>query len=377
MKQGSSELRYHQRNMAMAPQDQPTVSDVLLNWYDEERRDLPWRYVPGQRADPYRVWLSEIMLQQTTVKAVIPFFNKFHSLWPTVEKLAAAEREDVLKAWAGLGYYSRAHNLHQCAQLIVERHKACFPETEKELLELPGIGPYTAAAIVAIAFDHPATVVDGNVERVVTRLYAVETPLPDSKPHLKELAAGLTPRYRPGDYAQAIMDLGATICSPKRPSCMLCPLIGHCVAQAQGIAARLPMRQPKAARPVRRGVAFLALREDGYVLLRERPQEGLLGGMMEIPSSPWTDNLPPEDEHAGLVPVRADWCRVPGLVTHTFTHFRLELEVFRAVIPTETPLNLWAQPERCRWVHRGKLKEQALPSVMRKVVAHGLHETPS
>lgn len=368
-------MRNHQLDVAMAPHDQSAVSDLLLEWYDKARRDLPWRYQPGQRPDPYRVWLSEIMLQQTTVKAVEPYFTKFLELWPVVEELAAAELEDVLKVWAGLGYYSRARNLHQCAQRIIEIHGGNFPDREEHLLKLPGIGPYTAAAIAAIAFDRPATVVDGNVERVIARLYAVETPLPDGKPRLKKLAAGLTPRHRPGDYAQAIMDLGATICSPRKPSCMLCPLKEHCDAEARGLSNRLPMRRPKAERPVRRGVAFLALREDGCVLLRERPQEGLLGGMMEIPSSPWVDEVPEEDAFPGLVPVRADWCRVSGVVTHTFTHFRLELEIYRAVISGATPLNLWAEPDRCRWVHRGELKEQALPSVMRKMIAHGLHET--
>ncbi|MGI9386308.1 MAG: A/G-specific adenine glycosylase, partial [Methyloligellaceae bacterium] len=352
--------------MALAADTGISISSLLLEWYDESRRDLAWRYPPGQKADPYRVWLSEIMLQQPPVKAVEPYFNKFARLWPNVEALAAAELEDVLKAWAGLGYYSRARNLHRCAELVVESHGGKFPDREEALLKLPGIGPYTAAAIAAIAFDRPATVVDGNVERVIARLYAVETPLPDAKPRLKELAAGLTPRERPGDYAQALMDLGATICSPKKPSCMLCPLKGHCDAHGRGLAARLPLRQPRAERPVRRGAAFVALREDGCVLLRQRPQQGLLGGMMELPSSPWTDVMPDEDDFPGLVPVRADWCRVPGLVTHTFTHFRLELEIYRAVIPSETPLNLWAEPERCRWVHRSGLNDEALPSVMRK-----------
>jgi len=374
LNEGRGELPNHQLNAATAPDDLPPVPELLLAWYDDARRDLPWRYQPGERPDPYRIWLSEIMLQQTTVRAVGPYFNNFVNHWPTVNALAAAELGNVLKAWAGLGYYSRARNLHLCAQRIVEDHGGEFPASEDELIKLPGIGPYTAAAIAAIAFDRPATVVDGNVERVMARLFSVETPLPDAKPRLRELADGLTPRRRPGDYAQAIMDLGATICSPTKPSCMLCPVKGHCSAEGQGIAARLPMRQPKAERPVRRGAAFLAVREDGCVLLRERPQQGLLGGMMEIPSTEWRERAPERQEFAGLVPIRADWCRVPGQVTHTFTHFRLELEVYRAVVDAETPLNLWAEPDRCRWVYCRDLKGEALPSVMRKIVAHGLHE---
>ena len=347
---------------------------LLLKWYDRERRELPWRYAPGTTADPYRVWLSEIMLQQTTVKAVLPFFERFLARFPDVCALAAGTQEDVLKLWAGLGYYSRARNLHACARAVVEQHGGCFPSTEAELLELPGIGPYTAAAIAAIAFGRRATPVDGNVERVVARLFAVEEPLPASKPELRRLAATLTPPERAGDFAQAMMDLGATVCSPKRPSCLMCPLQDACRARAAGIEAALPARTVKAERPLRHGIAFLGVREDGCVLLRRRPEEGLLAGMTEVPSTAWVDEPPPVAEALRAAPVRADWWLVPGLVEHAFTHFRLELMVYRAVISNDASLTFWADPRRCRWVPRRDLHAEALPSVMRKVIAHGMRE---
>ena len=344
----------------------------LLNWYDQSRRDLPWRMAPGKKADPYKVWLSEIMLQQTTVKAVEPYYQKFLLLWPKVTDLAAADLNDVLKAWAGLGYYSRARNLHACAQEIVESYSGKFPQEESELLKLPGIGPYTAAAIASIAFDKPATVVDGNVERVVSRLFAVKTPLPESKSELKALASQLTPSRRPGDFAQAMMDLGATICSPKRPSCMICPYKAFCEAHELGIEQTLPRRTPKAERPTRKGYAFVAMREDGMILLRQRPRKGLLGGMMEVPSTDWTEEGPQDKGLKGYAPIRADWLELPDMVTHTFTHFKLELIVYRAFVSENQPLNLWAKPESCRWVERSKVMDEALPSVMKKVIRHGL-----
>ena len=261
----------------------PDTVDALLAWYDEERRDLPWRVAPGKRADPYRVWLSEIMLQQTTVKAVIPFYLRFLARWPTVKALAAAALDDVLAAWAGLGYYSRARNLHKCAVAVAEGLGGKFPGTAAELQQLPGIGPYTAAAIAAIAFGEAATPVDGNIERVVARLFAVRQPLPAAKSELKRLAATLTPARRAGDFAQAMMDLGAGICTPRRPSCLVCPVQQDCAAAAHGIAASLPLRLERTERPQRVGFAFVALREDGHVLLRKRPEAGLLGGMLEVP----------------------------------------------------------------------------------------------
>jgi len=346
------------------------TAQLLLDWYNRERRDLPWRYGPGEVADPYRVWLSEIMLQQTTVKAVVPYFDKFVRRWPNVRALSRADLEEVLAAWAGLGYYSRARNLHACAKEIAKVHAGRFPTTEAELLELPGIGPYTAAAIASIAFGQPATPVDGNVERVVSRLFAVEAPLPASKPELRKLAASLTPTYRAGDFAQAMMDLGATICSPKSPSCLVCPVSSYCRGRALGIEASLPRKLEKSARPTRHATAFVALREDGHVLLRKRPEGGLLGGMLEVPSTEWASAGTADDEALRHTPLRADWWRVPGLVVHTFTHFRLECTVLRAVVPADATLNLWADPARCRWVQRHTLDVQALPSVMHKIVNH-------
>lgn len=350
----------------------PDVAAALLAWYDRERRDLPWRAPSGAGPDPYAVWLSEVMLQQTTVKAVIPYYARFLALWPTVEALAAAELDDVLRVWAGLGYYSRARNLHACAKAVVARHGGRFPDTEDALAALPGIGAYTAAAVAAIAFDRSAAVVDGNVERVVARLFAVETPLPAAKPELRRLAATLTPQSRAGDFAQAMMDLGATICTPRSPSCLLCPLACDCLARERGLAAALPYRVAKGERPTRRGVAFFALRDDGAVLLRRRPEKGLLGGMMEVPSSPWREgeaSVDPDD-HA---PLAAAWQRVTGEVRHTFTHFHLELSVYRAAVTAAgTP-----EGEDWRWVHRRDLAREALPSVMRKVVAHALDLDPA
>jgi A/G-specific adenine glycosylase len=353
----------------------PDAVAALLDWYDRERRVLPWRARGRARPGAYRVWMSEIMLQQTTVKAVIPYFETFVRRWPTVEALAAASLDEVLAAWAGLGYYSRARNLHKCARAVVERHAGRFPRSEAELRALPGIGPYTAAAISAIAFGAPATPVDGNIERVMARLFAVTTPLPAAKPELRRLAEGLAPTRRAGDHAQALMDLGATICTPKRPSCPMCPVAGWCAARAQGIAALLPMRTAKPERPLRTALAFVALREDGCVLLRRRPEAGLLGGMLEVPSTDWAEALPAVKDALRTVPVAADWRAVPGIVTHTFTHFRLEATVYRAVVPADAAVASAADPTRCRWLARRDLDRAALPSVMRKIIAHALRDS--
>ena len=352
----------------------PLTAPALLEWYDAGNRDLPWRYAPDEKPDPYRVWLSEVMLQQTTVKAVIPYFETFLRRWPTVKALAKAELDEVLGVWAGLGYYSRARNLHACARVIVAGHKGRFPRTEAELLALPGIGPYTAAAVAAIAFGARASPVDGNVERVVARLFAVREPMPGSKPQLRALAATLTPETRAGDFAQAMMDLGATICTPRRPSCLMCPLQRQCAANALGLEESLPARAVKGERPVRRGIAFVALREDGHLLLRQRPSAGLLGGMLEVPSTAWGEAWLPAGEALRLAPVRSEWWPVAGVVSHVFTHFRLEMQVYRALVPVDVQLHLWAEPDRCRWVHRRDLKAAALPSVMRKIIAHGSGE---
>jgi A/G-specific adenine glycosylase len=346
------------------------AASTLLKWRKQHGRDLPWRAPLGQRPDPYAVWLSEIMLQQTTVKAVAPYYDKFLKRWPRVQDLAAASLEEVLQSWAGLGYYSRARNLHVCAQKIVASHGGKLPRNEAELLELPGVGAYTAAAIAAIAFGESATVVDGNVERVVARLFAVTTPLPSAKPELRTLAATLTPRKEAGLFAEAMMDLGATLCSPRNPSCAKCPVSRFCLAHAQGSAAQLPLRAPKPQKPTRCGAIFVALREDGVVLLRRRPKKGLLAEMSEAPGGEWTETMPTAAQAQAAAPLKAQWRALPGLVEHTFTHFHLKLKVYRAEILKTARLRPGACPERCRWTPLSSLAGEALPSVMRKVFAH-------
>jgi len=336
-------------------------AEDLLSWYDAHARELPWRIGPeasraGIRPDPYRIWLSEVMLQQTTVRAVEGHFRRFTTSWPDVHALAAAPRDEVLGAWAGLGYYARARNLHACAERVVQEHGGRFPDTEQALLTLPGIGPYTAAAIAAIAFDRPAIVVDGNVERVMARLHAEETPLPRAKPLLREYAARLTPEARPGDYAQAVMDLGATICTPRRPDCPSCPWRSDCLAHARGLETELPRRLRKPAKPVRHGIAWVAIDREGQVLTERRANEGLLGGMLAVPSTRWAEAAPirpacedADDPGTDLAPdpitqgaaeartpapLCGDW-QFAGEVRHVFTHFHLQLEV-RWLPVTET-----------------------------------------
>ncbi len=345
---------------------------AVLGWYDWSARKLPWRTPPGVQPDPYKVWLSEIMLQQTTVKSASPYYTAFIQRWAQVEALAAADQEDVLRMWAGLGYYSRARNLHRCAGEVVAFHGGKFPDSEERLRALPGIGDYTAAAIRAIAFGKPATVVDGNVERVVARLFAVETPLPGAKPELKRLAGGLTPRERPGDYAQAMMDLGATVCSPRNPACLVCPVGEHCAARAKGLSALLPNREDAKDKPVRRGAAYFALRSDGAVLLRKRPEKGLLGGMMEVPGGPWSEDAGAAPDPSRHAPLDGRWTKLAGGVRHTFTHFHLELTVYCAMVQTGVAIREDADPERCRWIMRRDLEGEALPTLMRKVIAHAL-----
>jgi A/G-specific adenine glycosylase len=334
----------------------------LLEWYDVHARILPWRSRPGEQADPYRVWLSEIMLQQTSVQAVKAYFLKFLTLWPTVEALAAAPLDDVLKAWAGLGYYARARNLHACAGEVVSRFGGRFPESEAALRSLPGIGAYTAGAIAAIAFDRPHAAVDANVERVISRIYAIATPLPESKPEIRQRTQALVPMRRAGDFAQAIMDLGSLICTPRSPNCLICPWAEHCAGRKSGLAPGLPRKKAKAAVPVRRGVAFW-IERDGAVLLRRRPEKGLLGGMMEVPSTAWGE-LPHNPETQA--PLAAVWAKLPGFVAHTFTHFHLELGIWKAERILDQALRA---PADYRWVARAELDGEALPAVMRKVVA--------
>lgn len=358
--------------MQKAAKPVETIAGLLLDWYGREARTLPWRAPPGTHQDPYKVWLSEVMLQQTTVKTVIPRYRDFLRRWPDVDALAGAELGDVLAAWAGLGYYARARNLHACARVVSEEHGGRFPGTEEGLRALPGIGAYTSAAIAAIAFGKPASPVDGNIERVVARLFALKTPLPAAKAEIKALAARLTPAARAGDFAQSLMDLGATICTPRRPACGLCPVRRPCAGYAQGIAAQLPYKKAKGERPTRRGAAFVVLREDGAVLLRERPLRGLLGGMLEAPSTPWQEHPPAGNAVAAHAPVKAAFDAVPGLVEHTFTHFHLELAVYRAAVDLAVPIASTAEPARCRWVARRALPDAALPTLMRKVLAHAL-----
>jgi A/G-specific adenine glycosylase len=341
-------------------------SSQLLAWYDANARVLPWRARGTAVADPYRVWLSEIMLQQTTVQAVKAYFEKFVALWPTVEALATAPLDDVLKAWAGLGYYARARNLHACAKDVVARFSGRFPATEEALRSLPGIGPYTAGAIAAIAFGGRHAAVDGNVERVISRIYAIETPLPLSKPEIRAKAQALVPEQRAGDFAQAMMDLGATICTPRQPNCLICPWTEHCAGRISGLAPTLPRKAPKKAVPTRRGVAFWIERADGAVLLRRRPEKGLLGGMMEVPSTQWSAKVTDAEAQA---PLAAAWKKLPGKVEHTFTHFHLELTVWLAENVIDGALR---DDGDYRWTKRQDLAGEALPTVMRKVVSHVL-----
>ncbi|MGQ0532746.1 MAG: A/G-specific adenine glycosylase [Caulobacteraceae bacterium] len=306
-----------------APATRDNLRKSLLKWYDRNGRDLPWRW-RGGRPDPYRVWLSEIMLQQTTVAAVAPYFARFMERWPTVAALASARREDVLSAWAGLGYYSRARNLHAAARRLAER----VPETEAGWRELPGVGPYTAAAIAAIAFDEPANVVDGNVERVMARLHAIETPLPDAKPELRALAGELVTADRPGDWAQALMDLGATVCAPRLPKCGACPWMEACAAYAAGAPEAYPRRGARTERPRRYGATF-RIERDGKFWLVRRPDKGLLGGMAALPTTEWRAKRWTRAETLKYAPIAGDWKKV-GAIEHVFTHFALTLDVYSA-----------------------------------------------
>jgi A/G-specific adenine glycosylase len=322
------------------------IAEMLLAWYDAHRRDLPWR---REAHDPYRVWLSEIMLQQTTVAAVTPYYTRFTARWPTVNALAAADDSDVMQAWAGLGYYARARNMLACARAVVTGHCGRFPDTESELRKLPGIGAYTAAAIAAIAFGRRAVVVDGNIERVVARLFRVETPLPAARRVLYELTDSITPDSRAGDFAQALMDLGSGICTPRSPSCLICPLQRACPAKAND-PADYPRRSPKAARPAREAMSWWIV-EDRKVLLVRRPARGLLGGMLALPSTLGGSDWEPlgEGEHLGSI-------------SHEFTHFSLTLHIRAAML--DKGCNL---PPDSQWWPQDRLQEAGLPGVFLKV----------
>jgi len=347
---GASDFAYSRK--AMSP-----ISRSLLKWYDANARRLPWRVGPaarknGARADPYRVWLSEIMLQQTTVATVAPRFEGFLRRWPTIEAMAAAPLDDILGEWAGLGYYARARNLHKCAVAVATLGE--FPHTEEELRALPGVGAYTAAAIAAIAFDAPAIVVDGNIERVAARLFAIETPLPKAKAELKSAIGAVWPKKRSGDFAQGLMDLGAGVCTPRNPRCALCPLERHCAGRAAGFAEKLPRKAKKMQKPTRRGVAYALFNSRGEILFERRPEKGLLGGMLGLPGGAWAGGEP-----VPAPPANAKW-KLAGLARHTFTHFHLELEVMTATAPKSHRLKdgqQWLAPDIAR-----------LPTVMKKAV---------
>ena len=343
------------------PLAKPSAVD-LLAWYDRHRRRLPWRAEPGETADPYRVWLSEIMLQQTTVVAVLPYYERFLTRFPSIAALAAAPEPDVMAAWAGLGYYARARNLHACARAVAAA--GGFPRSIDGLRALPGIGPYTAAAIAAIAFDVPTVPVDGNVERVAARVCAVDVEPPAAKQKIAEAAARLgeqmAARERASDFAQALFDLGATVCTPMAPACGVCPWVSACAGRRLGIAAELPRRAPKRVRPVRHGVHFWLADAAGRVLLRRRPPRGLLGGMTELPGTDWRGEPWGEPEFLRFAPMRADWRRC-GEVRHGLTHFELRITVLAAVVPTIIA-DGFLRPI-------ADLDTEALPSVMRKCVA--------
>ena len=336
----------------------------LLDWYDANARVLPWRALPGEAPDPYRVWLSEIMLQQTRAAAAAPYFEAFARRWPTLEALAAATLEEVMAAWAGLGYYARARNLHRCAQEVAAGGGR-LPRDEAALRALPGIGPYTAAAIAAIAFGQPSAAVDGNVERVMARLFAVTEPLPKSRPRLRALAGDLVPGTRTGDFAQALIELGATVCTPRAPNCSACPLAPGCEGRRSGTAETLPHRTAKPARPTRFGVCFWLVR-DGAALLRRRPPSGLLGGMMEVPGTPWRGRPWPRREALAFAPAKVRWHSVPGEVSHPFTHFQLALTVLSGRTATRKADGIW--------VPVGAVDDAGLPSVMARAAHLVAHE---
>ena len=344
----------------------PDLSARLLAWYDVHRRVLPWRAPAGKRGDPYRIWLSEIMLQQTTVQAVGAYYRKFLTLWPDVKALAAARQDDVLAAWAGLGYYARARNLHAAAKVVAHEMGGRFPLTAQSLRLLPGVGSYTSGAIAAIAYDEKQAAMDANAERVIARLYAVGTPMPKAKVELHALCSALVPD-RAGDFAQALMDLGSAICTTKRPACPSCPWSADCKARKLGIQEQLPVKAPKMVRPLRRGAAFVARDKSGAVLLVKRPDKGLLASMLEPPLGPWEEKFPSNARALKQAPFAAAWKKRPGIVRHGFTHFELETEVYVAEFSKRPKFE-------GRWVAADKLREVELPTVMRKIVEHALDD---
>lgn len=354
-------------NTSTAPQQNDKLVTALLTWYRTNHRKLPWRAKPGGKQDPYVVWLSEIMLQQTTVPTVIPYFLKFKKRWPHFASLAKSSQAEVLSAWAGLGYYSRARNLHACAQRVANEHGGKLPSSESQLQTLPGIGPYTAAAISAIAFGNRAAPVDGNIERVLSRLRRVTEPLPTSKPHLKQLAEELAPQRHAGDFAQAMMDLGSEICTPKSPACTKCPWQHDCEAFKTGQVEGLPRRLPKTKRPTKRAATFVLLSPDDRVFIRRRPAKGLLASMHETPTSQLQTRFPTDP--TTLAPVHANYRQAKAVVTHTFTHFDLELQVFVAILNDKQSRSLSGE-----WAKLDQLEAYALPTLFRKVIRQALEK---
>lgn len=339
-------------------------SDKLLEWYKTNQRVLPWRSPSDEFIDPYKVWLSEIMLQQTTVVTVKPYFTNFIQRWPSFKELAKADLDEVLHAWQGLGYYSRARNLYKCAQIVTQDFNGKLPEDLKLLKKLPGIGDYTAAAILSIAFNKPATVIDGNVDRVISRFYAIKIPMPESKEEIKKYATQLTPEKYPGDYAQAMMDLGATVCTPKSPKCLLCAVREKCKAFESGEPETYPVKLPKNLKPQKYGYAFWIQREETQeILLRKRPLKGLLAGMMEIPSSEWIEEKLSLMQVQNQSPVKSEFKQTKHSIKHTFTHFSLELFICTATVPDSTKA-----PKDCIWCKETHLDNYALPTVMKKII---------
>jgi A/G-specific adenine glycosylase len=349
-----------------------TFRSDLLRWYDKYARTLPWRAPPGKIPDPYHVWLSEIMLQQTTVQAVIPYFGKFVDKWPAIADLAAARDEEVMQEWAGLGYYARARNLLKCARAVASAHQGIFPDSIEKLKDLPGIGDYTAAAVSSIAFGKVATVIDGNVDRVVSRWFAIDDPLPDSKPAIREKARVLfetAVAERPGDFAQAMMDLGATICTPKNPKCMICPVVAGCQARIMGVAEILPRRKEKLPRPRRAGYVYWITNSRGDVLFERREEKGLLGGMIGLPTSDWISR----DSNAKKWPAIGHISAIGNhdnvsmakeyRVFHTFTHFDLELRGVRVTVPDN-----FSCQDRQFWTPAGDISALGVPTVFKKFI---------
>lgn len=334
----------------------------LLEWYDQNARVLPWRYGHDDAGNPYHTWLSEIMLQQTVVAAVLPYFQKFISIWPTIYDLAAASQDEVLTAWQGLGYYSRGRNLLKCAQIIVDQNGGEFPKTVPELRQLPGIGPYTADAIASIAFRVPVVPVDGNVIRVFSRLFGLLEPLPSLKSQIEEMATTFDPGERPGDFAQALMDLGATICRPKSPDCQTCPLVSGCLSHKQGIASDLPKRRPKPKKPTRYGYSFIVTDPRGHIVIQKRTETGLLAGMAQVPTTLWSTDQDTVDQEFETLAGSSKVTKLEGVSKHTFTHFHLETQVVLAGYPDFQPQGEF------ELVAPSDLSKYALPTVMKKIL---------